>query len=104
VPVPSRRFPDLITSVAEHLGRVGRLPVIDGLESVGRRPTDDAASGVRVRELLDGLAIRAGVGFEGPVLLVDDTIRTRWTATVAGKLITDAGASGVLPFAIHQLP
>ncbi|GAB3921874.1 ATP-dependent DNA helicase RecQ [Microlunatus endophyticus] len=104
VPVPSRRFPILINSVAAHLGEVGRLPVVDGLTIIGRRPTDDAASGVRVRELLDGLAVRDGVRFDGPVLLVDDTIRTRWTMTVAGKLITDAGASEALPFAIHQLP
>ena len=104
VPLPSRRFPTLIHSVAEHLGRVGRLPVVEALEIVGRRPTDDAASAVRVRELLGGLAVRQGVTFDGPVLLVDDTIRSRWTLTVAGKLITDVGATGVLPFAIHQLP
>jgi ATP-dependent DNA helicase RecQ len=38
------------------------------------------------------------------VLLVDDTIRTRWTATVAAALLADAGATAVLPLAIHQLP
>lgn len=104
VPVPSRRFPTLINSVAGHLATVGRLPLIEALEIVGRRPTDNAASAVRVRELLDGLAVRDGCTFDGPVLLVDDTIRSRWTVTVAAKLITDAGASSVLPFAIHQLP
>jgi ATP-dependent DNA helicase RecQ len=104
VPMPSRRFPALIDSVAQHLGRVGRLPVLDALQTVGRRPTDDAASGVRVRELFESLALRPDVRFDGPVLLVDDTVRSRWTMTVAAKLITDAGASSVLPFAIHQLP
>jgi ATP-dependent DNA helicase RecQ len=104
VPMPSRRFPLLINSVAEHLGRVGRLPVVDALQIAGRRPTDDAASGVRVRELLEGLALRPGVGFDGPVLLVDDTVRSRWTMTVAAKLIADAGGRRVLPFAVHQLP
>ena len=38
------------------------------------------------------------------MLLVDDTIRTRWTVTVAGALLADAGATAVLPLAIHQLP
>ncbi|WP_230207682.1 DEAD/DEAH box helicase [Microlunatus sp. Gsoil 973] len=104
VPMPSRRFPILINSIAGHLGQVGRLPVVDALGIVGRRPTDDATSATRVRELLDGLALRQGVAFDGAVLLVDDTIRTRWTLTVAGKLITDAGATTVLPFAVHQLP
>jgi ATP-dependent DNA helicase RecQ len=37
-------------------------------------------------------------------LLVDDTIRTRWTATVAAALLADVGATSVLPLAIHQLP
>ena len=104
VPMPSRRFPTLINSVAGHLASVGRLPVVEALEIVGRRPTEDAASGVRVRELLDGLAVRPDTELAGPVLLVDDTIRTRWTITVAGKRLTEAGATEVLPFAIHQLP
>ena len=45
-----------------------------------------------------------GVGLQGPVLLVDDKIRTRWTVTVAGSLLAEAGASTVLPLALHQLP
>jgi hypothetical protein len=49
-------------------------------------------------------ALVPGVSFTGPVLLVDNTIRTRWTATVAAALLADAGATSVLPLAIHQLP
>ena len=49
-------------------------------------------------------ALRPGVRFDGPVLFVDDTIRTRWTLTVAGSLLAEAGATLVLPLAIHQLP
>lgn len=104
VPMPSRRRSTLINSVAEHLATVGRLPLVDALTITGPTPTDDASSGVRVRELLDGLGIQPGQRFDGPVLLVDDTIRSRWTVTVAGKLLSDAGASEVLPFAVHQLP
>jgi ATP-dependent DNA helicase RecQ len=47
---------------------------------------------------------REGVSFDGPVLLVDDTIRSRWTLTVAGALLADIGATRVLPLALHQLP
>lgn len=104
VPMPSRRFPAMINSVAQHLSTVGRLPLVDALTITGPTPTDDASSGVRVRELLAGLGLQPGTSFAGPVLLVDDTIRSRWTVTVAGKLLTDAGADDVLPFAIHQLP
>jgi phosphoribosylpyrophosphate synthetase len=36
----------------------------------------------------------------GPVLLVDDRIETGWTMTVAAKLLREAGAPAVLPFAL----
>ena len=39
-----------------------------------------------------------------PSMLIDDTIRTRWTSTVAGALLADVGATTVLPLVIHQLP
>jgi ATP-dependent DNA helicase RecQ len=34
------------------------------------------------------------------VLLVDDLIDSRWTVTVAGAALRQAGARGVLPFAL----
>jgi ATP-dependent DNA helicase RecQ len=37
---------------------------------------------------------------EGPVLLVDDLVDSRWTMTVAGRELRRAGASAVLPFAL----
>jgi ATP-dependent DNA helicase RecQ len=46
----------------------------------------------------------SGASFTGPVLLVDNTIRTRWTATVAAALLADPGAISVLPLTIHQPP
>ncbi len=104
VPMPSRRFPVLVASVAEHVARIGRLPLIDALSVSGPPPDADGASATRAKDLLYRTELRAGVRFAGPVLLVDDTIRTRWTWTVAGALLADAGASAVLPLAIHQLP
>jgi ATP-dependent DNA helicase RecQ len=84
---------------------VGRLPVIDAFSVSGGAPPDDAASGARVRALLAGLRLNEGIQVpHGPVLLVDDTYRTGWTATVAGALLRQAGATAVLPLVIHQLP
>ena len=37
---------------------------------------------------------------DGPVLLVDDLVDSRWTMTVAGGLLRQAGAPAVLPFAL----
>ncbi len=104
VPMPSRRFPQLVRSVAAHLADVGRLPLVEALRVTGPPPTADAASAVRAKDLLYRTELEPGVTFSGPVLLVDDTIRTRWTVTVAGALLADAGATSVLPLAIHRLP
>ncbi len=102
--MPSRRFPQLVGSVAEHIARIGRLPLVDALAVSGPPPSVDSASAVRATDLLYRTTLRDGVGFDGPVLLVDDTVRTRWTVTVAGALLVEAGATQVLPLAIHQLP
>lgn len=104
VPMPSRRYPQLIRSVAEHLARVGKLPLVEALEVSGPPPRDETTSATRVTDLLAGMRARPEVELSGPVLLVDDTIRTRWTVTVAAQLLGIAGASEVLPMAIHQLP
>ncbi len=104
VSMPSRRFPQLVGSVAEHIARIGRLPLVDALEVTGPPPSAEVSSAVRVRELLARTALRTGVELGGPVLLVDDVIRTRWTVTVASALLVEAGAGAVLPLAVHQLP
>ncbi|HLS64425.1 MAG TPA: DEAD/DEAH box helicase [Ruania sp.] len=104
VPMPSRRYPQLITSVAEHLAEVGKLPLTHALEVAGPPPRDESTSAARVTDLLAGMKVVPDVQLSGPVLLVDDTIRTRWTLTVAAQLLGIAGASETLPLAIHQLP
>jgi len=104
VAMPSRRFPLLVGSLAEQVARVGRLPLVDALRVSGPPPTAEAASAVRARDLLARTSVRDGVSFDGPVLLVDDTVRTRWTVTVASALLAQVGASQVMPLAVHLLP
>jgi ATP-dependent DNA helicase RecQ len=104
VAMPSRRFPLLVGSLAEQVARVGRLPLVDALGVSGPPPTAEAASAVRARDLLARTSVRDGVSIQGPVLLMDDTVRTRWTVTVASALLADAGASQVMPLAVHLLP
>jgi ATP-dependent DNA helicase RecQ len=36
----------------------------------------------------------------GPILLVDDLADSRWTLTVAARLLRRAGATSVLPFVL----
>jgi ATP-dependent DNA helicase RecQ len=37
---------------------------------------------------------------QGPILLIDDRVDTGWTMTVAARLLRQAGADAVLPFAL----
>jgi ATP-dependent DNA helicase RecQ len=104
VAMPSRTYPQLVGSVAAHLARIGRLPLVEALAVSGPRPAEDSSSSVRAGDLLRTTTLMPGMSFDGPVLLVDDRIRSRWTVTVAGALLADAGATTVLPLALHQLP
>jgi ATP-dependent DNA helicase RecQ len=104
VAMPSRRFPQLVGSVAAHLAEVGRLPLVDALRVTGPPPVADSSSAARAKDLLYRTELNPHVSFTGPVLLVDDTVRSRWTLTVAAALLADAGATTVLPLAIHSLP
>ncbi len=104
VAVPSKTHPRRVRSLAEHLGAVGKLPVLELFDVTGPPPPTDAASTQRVNALLARLALRPDAEVPaGPILLVDDTYRTGWTMTVAAALLREAGASAVLPFVVHRL-
>ncbi|MDF2733316.1 MAG: ATP-dependent helicase, RecQ family [Desertimonas sp.] len=105
VPMPSRRRPRLIRSLAEHIATVGKLPLVDALEVDGPPAPSDVASAARASALLRSMRVADGARLPpGPALLVDDTYRSGWTATVAAALLADAGATSVLPLVIHRLP
>lgn len=107
VSVPSAKHPLLVASIANALSGVGRLPNLGSLDldpgAAASEPGGNSAyrlSSVWNRfsvgaELAEGLA-----GIDGPVLLVDDLADSRWTITVAGRMLRLAGAPGVLPFAL----
>jgi ATP-dependent DNA helicase RecQ len=105
VPMPSREHPKLVVSMAAHIARVGRLPLLEALALQGPAPDRDAASAARVLGLLQALALQPGVAIpRGPLLLVDACYRSGWSATVTAALLREAGASAVLPLVLHQSP
>ncbi len=65
VPMPSRRFPIFVRSLAAHLAEVGRLPLVDALAVTGPPPDADAASAVRAKDLLYRTRLEPGVRFDG---------------------------------------
>ncbi|MCU1397847.1 MAG: ATP-dependent helicase, RecQ family [Acidimicrobiales bacterium] len=105
VPIPSAQHPLRVSSAAEHIAAIGKLPILDVLRQHGPVPPTDTASGARVRALVERLSLADDADVpRGPVLLVDDTYRTGWTMTVAAALLRRAGATAVLPLLVHQLP
>ena len=121
VSVPSRSRPRLVASVAEELARIGALPYLGALSLRGEGPSGSSGgnSGYRLAAVWNafavGTALADGIATlgeapggdagssapaRGPVLLVDDRVDSRWTMTVAGGLLRDAGVSSVLPFAL----
>lgn len=105
--VPSRRRPQLVASVAQTLAERGRLTDLGPLDLVDGGPTGQAGgnSAYRLAGVWGRFAVPAAMheqlsGTGGPVLLVDDLVDSRWTLTVAGLVLRDAGAGAVLPFAL----
>ncbi len=107
VVVPSRARPRLAVSVAQDLARLGRLDYLGELTLAHGGPTGGAGgnsafrlAGVWERLVVSPELARAVAATPGPVLLVDDLVDSRWTMTVAGRALRQAGASAVLPFAL----
>jgi ATP-dependent DNA helicase RecQ len=105
--VPSLRRPLLVDSVARHLATLGRLPFLGTLARTSDEPgaAPGGNSAFRLAEVHDRFAVppelaTAVAAVVGPVLLVDDLVDSRWTITVAGRLLRQAGADAVLPFAL----
>ena len=102
--VPSRRHPLLVDSLARgHRRRSAGCPTWahsssatadrPGAGRQQRLPARGRLGRVHRRRVSPALAAR------GPVLLVDDLADSRWTLTVAARVLRRAGASAVLPFA-----
>ncbi|MDT3438469.1 MULTISPECIES: RecQ family ATP-dependent DNA helicase [unclassified Pseudofrankia] len=107
VAMPSRSRPQLAASLADRIAAIGRLPLLGALDRIADSPPAGTVhnSAHRLAGLIDVLAVppavAAGLGRAGgPVLLVDDLIVTGWTMTVAARVLREAGATAVLPFAL----
>ena len=102
VAMPSRSRPQLIDSVARGLAEAGRLEFLGHLSYPGAGPEGEPGgnSAYRLASVWEQLAAGELTLPDGPVLLVDDLVDSRWTLTVAARALRLAGASTVLPFAL----
>jgi ATP-dependent DNA helicase RecQ len=110
VAVPSQRRPELVASVAAELARRGRLTDLGSLAlDPAAEPVEPAAnSAYRLAQVADRFALTPAqrdwlAANDTPVLLVDDSVDSRWTITVAARLLRGGGAAAVLPFALASV-
>ncbi|MDN5570183.1 MAG: RecQ family ATP-dependent DNA helicase [Propionibacteriaceae bacterium] len=108
--VPSVGRPELVESLASGIARAGRLELLDplGLAPGAERLNGSTNSAYRVRDVWGRFVVGPGLArrlaeLSGPVLLVDDLIDSRWTMTVAGRLLRRSGADAVLPLALASV-
>jgi ATP-dependent DNA helicase RecQ len=104
VEIPSAARPRLTHSLASALAAIGRLNFLGMVTSEGPPPRR-ANSAQRLADLWRRLSLSEEVATavsrtSGPILLIDDLIDTGWTMTLAARLLRQAGASSVLPFAL----
>jgi len=110
VSMPSRNKPQLVRSLAAALCEIGQLPYLGEMSLQFGGPTGERGGNSAYR--LAGVWDRIAAGPElaaalaaypgGPVLLVDDLVDSRWTLTVAGRALRQAGATQVLPLVLAQ--
>lgn len=99
--VPSHQHPELVADFAHQLAEKLGLPCLAAVNKVKKnRPQKIMEnSEFRCRNLDGVFKIDADMP-EGPVLLVDDAVDSRWTFTVISALLLRAGSGPVFPFAI----
>ncbi|TDW59264.1 RecQ-like ATP-dependent DNA helicase [Novosphingobium sp. PhB55] len=102
--IPSLRHPDLVPDFAERLARALQLPFHAVLAKADDRPEQKTMknSTQQARNIDGSLALNGQAVPQGPLILLDDMVDSRWTFTVAAWLLRRAGSGAVWPMALSQ--
>lgn len=103
--IPSLRHPDLVPDFAKRLAESLHLPFRQALIKTADRPEQKtmANSTQQARNVDGSLTLADGVLIDGPLLLVDDMVDSRWTFTLAAWLLRSKGSGQVWPLALAQV-
>lgn len=100
--VTSLNRPSLVPNFAQRLADALGLPFRSCVRKV--RPTEQQKfmnnTSYQIRNIADAFVVNAWESISGPVLLVDDTIRSRWTSTIVAALLRRASSGPVFPLAL----
>lgn len=99
--VPSRRHPQLVPDFAKRLADGLGLPCQDVIQKVRDNQPQKAMqnSHQQYRNVATAFSVESPVP-DGPVLLVDDVVDSRWTMTALARKLREAGSGPVIPFAL----
>jgi ATP-dependent DNA helicase RecQ len=99
--VPSLRRPRLVPDLASRLAITLGLPLHSVIEHVKQHPpqAEMRNSYQQALNLMTAFTIQGAVP-SGPVLLVDDVADSKWTLTVLGDLLRQAGSGTAYPFVL----
>lgn len=101
---PSLAQPELVPDFAQRLAERLGLPFSPCLVKVrATRPQKEMENSFHQCRNLDGaFTVTREKLMDGPVLLVDDRVDSRWTLTLLGALLQEAGSGPVHPLALAQ--
>ena len=99
--VPSLHHPRLVSGFALRLAGILGIPCKDVVKKVRYTEPQKTLqnSQQQYRNVHEAFEVEGDVSC-GSVLLVDDMVDSRWTFTVVGVLLSQAGSGPVLPFAL----
>lgn len=108
VAMPSRSHPQLVGSLASGLAQIGRMPFLGSLALTGDGPRGSSGGngGYRLAAVWEAFAVSPEIQAflaakpDAVILLVDDRTDSRWSLTVAGMALREAGAGAVLPYTL----
>ena len=100
--VPSRRKPALVSNFAQELANRLGIPFVRCLRKIRDTEPQKTRENTfqQVRNLESAFEIDSALVRPSPVLLVDDMVDSKWTFTVLGFKLLQAGSGPVFPFAL----
>jgi ATP-dependent DNA helicase RecQ len=100
--VPSLRRPTLVPDLAARLAQALHLPFVQALRKCRETPPQKTMenSAQQMANIAGAFEIVQGSMDQGPVLLVDDIVDSRWTFTECAFVLRAAGSGRVFPIAL----